>query len=207
MYICKIKKGLKYLIIISILILLFFYFKNSLNKAVIDYANTDVKNIITAIINDSVLRITNDHDIKYNDLIYSEYDPSGQLSSLSINSSLLNIIKSETVLSVLNNITDLQFQSFGIPIGNIIGTSLSSGRGFKIGITIVPLGTVGSEIRNEFVSAGINQTLHRIMIDYTVSVKVLAPFSKASADIMTSICIAETVIIGNVPNTYFNYKG
>ena len=184
---------------------MFFYFRRSLDNAVLDYANTDVKNLITSIINDSVLKIINDHSVEYSDIVRSVYDPSGNLNSLSVNTSYINIIKSETVLAVLKGLSELKSQKYGIPLGNILGSRLSSGRGFTIGVSIVPFGTVASDVRNEFVSSGINQTLHRIVFDISASVSVLAPFSKASADVNTSVCIAETVILGNIPNSYFSY--
>ncbi|HBR30977.1 MAG TPA: sporulation protein YunB, partial [Clostridiales bacterium] len=63
-----------------------------------------------------------------------------------------------------------------------------------------PLGTVASEIRSDFKSAGINQSLHRIMLEFKICVSLLSPFASSSSEFVSSLCIAETVIVGEVPN-------
>ena len=66
-------------------------------------------------------------------------------------------------------------------------------------------GSVDSKIDSEFTSVGINQTLHRIYLNLTCSIGILTPFKTVSKEVSSRVLLTETVIVGNVPSTYYNY--
>ena len=72
---------------------------------------------------------------------------------------------------------------------------------------IIPVGTVNTDYKTEFVSSGINQTRHRIYIEIKSEMSVVAPFTKESVQVVTNVNVAETVLIGNVPETFYNLEG
>ena len=68
-------------------------------------------------------------------------------------------------------------------------------------------GTVETDLRTEFVEAGINQTLHRIYLEVRCNVNILTPYDTISETITNQVLLTEGVIIGNIPDTYYNLKG
>ena len=68
-------------------------------------------------------------------------------------------------------------------------------------------GTVETDLRTEFVEAGINQTLHRIYLEVRCNVNILTPYDTISETITNQVLLTEGVIIGNIPDTYYNLGG
>lgn len=68
-------------------------------------------------------------------------------------------------------------------------------------------GTVETDLRSEFKEAGINQTLHRIYLEVKCNVNILTPYSTIKETIVNQVLLVEGVIVGNIPNTYYNIEG
>jgi len=84
---------------------------------------------------------------------------------------------------------------------------LLSGRGPGVKIRISSIGNIDTNLNSEFTSQGINQTLHRIYVDISCNVKVLTPFKDIERKITNKVLLAENVIVGNIPDTYYNLEG
>ncbi len=82
-----------------------------------------------------------------------------------------------------------------------------SGRGPGVKIRISSIGNIETDLESEFTSQGINQTLHRIYVDVSCNVKVLTPFKDIERNITNRVLLAENVIVGNIPDTYYNLEG
>ena len=82
-----------------------------------------------------------------------------------------------------------------------------SGRGPGVKIRISSIGNIETDLESEFTSEGINQTLHRIYVDVSCNVKVLTPFKDIERNITNRVLLAENVIVGNIPDTYYNLEG
>ena len=79
--------------------------------------------------------------------------------------------------------------------------------GYNIPIKVSTIGNVETELKSEFVEKGINQTLHRVYLQVDTEVNILTPYNTISEEIKNQILIAENVIIGNIPQTYYNING
>ncbi|MBR2477020.1 MAG: sporulation protein YunB [Clostridia bacterium] len=152
----------------------------------------------TEIINTSVLRSIEDKDI-YNDLVNITYDESGNITSLTTNSTEINKLKSTVALDILNGIEQFGIDGFAVPLGNLTDLVLLSGVGPRIPFRVIPYGSVKVDFRSEFTDAGINQTLHRIYIDVNMNLHAVSVVSQIKTNVSTSILAAETVIVGDVP--------
>lgn len=91
--------------------------------------------------------------------------------------------------------------------GSFTGIKLLSGRGPGIKIRISTVGNVETDLRSEFKAQGINQTLHRIYLQVKCEVSILTPFKDITRDISNQVLLMENVIIGTVPDTYYNIEG
>lgn len=82
-----------------------------------------------------------------------------------------------------------------------------AGRGPGVKISISPIGDVETDLKSEFTSQGINQTLHRIYLNVKCKVNILTPFQDLEKEITNQVLLAENVIVGRIPNTYYNLEG
>lgn len=94
-----------------------------------------------------------------------------------------------------------------MPFGSFTGFKLLAGRGSGIKIRISTIGEVETDLRSEFTSQGINQTLHRVYLQVKCNINILTPFDNISREITNQVLLMENVIVGNIPNTYYNLEG
>ena len=113
---------------------------------------------------------------------------------------------SADILSVVAERADSGELNVGIPIGNLIGLSLTVGKGPRIPVDIIMLTSSHAELRNELTQSGINQTKHQIILEVIVDIDVLVPWETLHTQVRTQALVAETVIVGQVPETYLNME-
>ena len=99
---------------------------------------------------------------------------------------------------------DLDINEIGLPLGSLILPELFSGTGPKLPIKVLSISSSDADFRNDFSAAGINQTSHRIMMDVTITMTVLTPVGTESVTVTSGVVVAETVIVGHVPDSYVN---
>ena len=92
-------------------------------------------------------------------------------------------------------------------MGTLTGSKFLSGRGPKVNFKITSIGNIETKLNSEFSSAGINQTLHRIYLQIKCKVEILTPFNCVDEEITNQVLLAEAVIVGNIPNTFYNLEG
>ena len=115
----------------------------------------------------------------------------------------LQIDVGENVLKKVGSITGTELE---IPVGSLTGVALLAGRGPNISVRVLAVGSPTTEFENFFTDAGINQTKHQILLNVQVEVQILMPGYTTSTVVKTSLSVAETIIVGSVPDsyTYFN---
>jgi len=167
-----------------------------------DMARTRVTNEASNLINQSIEDQIRTGGVDYDSLITLEKDAGGGITALKTNMALMNQLKSE-ILSLLNKrIMELSVSQVGIPVGNLILPELFSGRGFYIPVRILAIRSSDASFQNRFSQAGINQTLHQIVMNVEILITVLTPAGSQSVTCSSQVVVAETVIVGSVPNSY-----
>ena len=160
----------------------------------------------TYLISSAVCRRMSDERIRYNDMIAFEKNEEGQITALSADMTKMNDLKSRLDLDVLENLSKDSRTEFSLPLGSLTNSVFLMGKGPSFRFHFVPTGDIATDFRSDFSSGGINQTCHRIYLDVTVGITVLMPFHCCSEEVTTSVCIAETVIVGAVPDAFTNVQ-
>ena len=111
-------------------------------------------------------------------------------------------LRSEAVNVLMRELYAGDAASISVPLGNLTGSSIMAGRGIPINIKLVPIGDAEANIRTEFIESGINQTLHRIVMKIRITVNVLVSDKPIRLDLASDVNLAETVIVGKVPDAY-----
>ena len=178
------------------------FIESKLSPLVEQMAVAKAQNIALNAINQAVYQEIENENITYSDLIEFEKDTQGNITALKTNIVKINALKTRITDRVLDNISKIDVAELRIPLGNIINGDFFSGRGPRIPINIVPLGSASATYKNVFISAGINQTRHQIVLVSQVSVSILLPADSISTTIESEVTIAETIIVGKVPESY-----
>jgi sporulation protein YunB len=202
----KIKKYIFIFIIIFILSILigsFIYIDNKLRPTITVIAETKAEELANKSINKAVASII-DNNIKYEDLISVKSGENGKIAMMQANSVIMNDIASKIALEIQSEMKKIKTTSTYIPIGTAIGSPLLAKYGPKIKVSIEPIGTVYVDFGTDFESSGINQTRHRIYLKAKTQVKVVVPLTTSTKEVKTQIPICETIIVGDVPQSYVN---
>lgn len=165
-------------------------------------AVTRVSNAVNRIISEAVDEAIQSGDIRYNQLISFEKDNDGRITAVHSNMAVCNKLQTEILDLILTRVGQVSARELSIPIGSLTGSALLAGRGPRISVRMESVGTSSAWFENEFLSAGINQTNHRIILHIDVSVAILLPGFTTATKVTNAVTVAETIIVGSVPDTY-----
>ena len=160
------------------------------------------KNYAVEAINDAVYEQVSGLGVQYDDLVRINVNEAGDVTSLQTDIVSMNRLQSSITKRVVREASALRQESIRVPLGTMVGGPFFSGRGPDVEILLVPANFVETSITNVFDSAGINQTRHQIMLSVKMNMSAIIPGYSVSTDVSTNICLAETVIVGLVPEAY-----
>lgn len=163
------------------------------------------KSIATQISNEQATLVMKNY--KYDDLSTAIRDEQGQIKMIKMNIIAVNEITSDVAIKIQEELNNYQKGEFYIKLGTFTGTKILSGRGPNVPIKMATVGNVETDLVSEFSEAGINQTLHKIYLNVNCKVTILTPYDTIEENIVNQVLLAEAVIIGEVPDTYYNLNG
>ena len=170
-------------------------------------AEMQAKTMATKMINTAVQLALEENDIRYETLAVVTRNDGGEVTSIQTNMAQINAISNKITAKVIEQTEMMLHQKVSIPLGTLLGSRLFSGRGPDITFHVVPTGSVEFNIRNEFCSAGINQTLHQILLENSIGIMGVLPGYRIKTNITNQICLAETIIVGAVPEYFTQIDG
>lgn len=177
------------------------------NSTIVGLAETQVKNATSDLINDSIDRQIEDGNVQYDRIVYFEKDLDGRITALKTNMSEVNRLKTN-ILNIINDeILRMDTSDIGIPLGSLFFPELFSGRGPAFPVSILSIRNSDASFSSDFVEAGINQTLHQLNMQISIDVAVLVLGKISYFTIASQVVVAETIIVGQVPETLFQTGG
>lgn len=165
-------------------------------------ATTRVTNTVTRIVSAVVDETIYESDVDYDSLISLEKDHDGHIVAVKSDMAAFNRLQSAILAGVLERMADVDTRELSIPVGTLTGSPLLAGRGPSLRVRMQSVGAPSARFENEFTDAGINQTRHRIMLAVDVSVGILLPGFSTGTRVSNEFSVAETVIVGSVPESY-----
>ena len=165
-----------------------------------ELAISQTSNHITSAVDHAV----SEQAITYTDLVSLERSENGDIVAIISNMAHANALRAQLLETALEELKGLESMEFSIPLGTIYDWDLLSARGPDIGVRVLYTGTASAEFENSFSAAGINQTCHRIIFRIKADISVLLPGRQEKATVDTKVCVAETIIVGKVPETYLH---
>lgn len=197
------------LILILILVLCFalLWFRMRYRDAIRQLAQTQVINTTSDLINDAIDEQIENGTIHYDRIVYFEKDLNGRITALKTNMSEVNRLKTDILNLINDEILALDTTELGIPLGSLILPELFSGKGPGIPVQILSIRNSDASFSSYFSEAGINQTLQKLTMDVQVDVAVLVLGTAESFSVSSQVVVAETIIVGQVPDTFLQAGG
>lgn len=180
----------------------FIFTDMSLRPVVEEMVAYQAKVFATKMINAAMIEQLENEGSGYERFVRIMRDDSGGIEALEADMLQINRLKSNLGGNIARKLEERGSQTISVPIGTILGSQFTSGRGPLVDIRMIPGGYVQTEIHDKFTAAGINQTLHQIMLGVTVQMTAVFPGYNVRTETQTNFCIAETVIVGNIPQGY-----
>ena len=184
-----------------------FLIDSALRPTLTALAQARVENAVTRIVNDAVDGTLTSEAISYSDLVTLEKDAAGQVSVLAADTAQLNALRAEILGKVLAQVEQLDSQELGVPLGSLTGFATASDLGPVLPVRVLTAAVPTADFENVFTSAGINQTLHRIMLNVRVECTLLIPGGTVDTAVEAQVCAAETLLVGKVPDAYLELPG
>lgn len=191
-----------FLLVAGVSVGVFSFFNMKTSPMLREVAQSELESIAFDIVGRTVEEELMRDGAEYDDLVHIERNDKGDVSSITTDIKRLNLLK----LRVVNRLSEEMFERtedvIKIPLGNLTGIDFLTGVGPDIKFRTLWVSSVNGEYRNTFEAAGINQTCHRIMLDFAINVGMMFAGREIGTDVGLSVCVAETVIVGAVPDFF-----
>lgn len=130
----------------------------------------------------------------------------GNIKMINANIFTINEITSDIAINIQKSLDNHEDTSIKLSLGSFTGSKLLSSIGPNIKVGLSSVGKVNTDLRSEFVSQGINQTIHRVYLQIDCKVNILTPYDEINTDVSNQVLLVENVIMGDIPENYFNIE-
>lgn len=204
----RLRMGVRlFMVFLAAIALLFLMFRSRYRDIIQELAETQVKNTTSDLTNDAIAKQIAEGVIQYDRIVYFEKDLDGRITALKTNMSEINRLKTD-ILNIINDeILALDTSGIGIPLGSLFLPEFLSGKGPAIPVHILSIRNSDATFASNFSQAGINQTLHQLTMVVSVDVAILVLGQTSSFTVNSEVVVAQTVIVGDVPNMFLNTGG
>ena len=199
--------GFRLILFLLIICVAYGFFRYKYGHVIRGLAETQVRNTTSDLINDSIDQQIENNNIQYDRIVYFEKDLDGRITALKTNMSEVNRLKTDILNLINDEILAIDTADLGIPIGSLILPEILSGKGPEIPVKILSIRNSDASFTSSFTEAGINQTLQQINMLVSVDVAVLVLGRTNYFTVTSQVVVAETIIVGQVPETYLNTGG
>jgi len=182
--------------------ILFFLLDLHIRPVVKENAKYIVKNEVTIMINECVSDYISGNNIAYSDLTNVSLNDKKEVTSVETNTIAINKLKTDITNAIANELKDSRGEKIRVSLGNLLDSYILDYIGIEFQVKLTDYGFIETDILTSFKSTGINQTLHKINLKIKVDVNVNVGKLYQTETVETEILLAETVLIGNVPELY-----
>lgn len=201
----KIKNTMPVVLIFLVAIITCFSIWNFVNPIFETLCKDKAKSEATIITNEETTKIIEKYN--YDTFFTIQKDEKGSIQIINANVLKINQVTSDIAVAIQKALDSNEKNRVYIYSGAITGIRFLSGAGPRIPLKIASVGNIDTDLKSEFISQGVNQTLHRVYLEIKANVSILSSFKTIESSIQNQVLIAEHVIIGEIPSNYYNFNG
>jgi sporulation protein YunB len=166
-------------------------------------ATIEARNRINKIILDTINQTVVEREIVSSDFYSKTEDADGMITSLAINTVLINALCAELADNISNEFMTPESHPIAIPMGTLTGIELLANLGPNYNVRVLPHGTADVYYQSRFESAGINQINFQVWMDISVNMRIINPLLPGEIIVERRVPIVNTVFSGKVPENFF----
>jgi sporulation protein YunB len=198
----KKRKGVRWVVLVLLLLMIaFLLIEQNLSQTLLDMAYATAHSIALETVNRAAQQVVGE-GISYDDLMEVQMDTDGRVSMLRANTMRMNQIATQTAILAQEELNSIENQMVNVPLDAALRIRFLGGFGPRIAVQIVPIGAVSTQFETEFETAGINQTRHKLFLTLETSVSLIVPADSRKVRVTSSVPIAESIIVGQVPDSF-----
>ena len=182
------------------------FIEERIGESVANLAQVQAEHQVRLLVEEEITELLNEYNIKYGSFITIERDDAGKINALVSNTAQLNSFRSQLTQRLWRELNENRACAINIPLGNLLQSELTWGRGPTFSIKITAISKVSATFQSEFIESGVNQTLHKIDLQIVVPIALMLPDKPVELLADIQLPVAETVIVGQIPHTYFQYS-
>jgi sporulation protein YunB len=164
---------------------------------------TALKNSLSNVLDGTVNSMVDELGVRYEDMVDIVKNKDGTIAAITLNSTYINAYKTEISDGCSDRLGNFTETTVPIPLGSLIGGSFFNGKGFCINVDATIYGFAVTDVVSEFESAGINQTRHIIYLNVQASAHAYMGLCQLNETVDETIILVETIIVGQVPQSYY----
>lgn len=182
-----------------------FLWEKELSPVAADLAANEARRAAAEAVNETVEDVLEEYGVEDGSFVEVQKSGEGEVQTVSANMTEMNLIRSEIAGAIEQKISGGQV-SIGVPVGTLTGNAFLHGKGPEIPVTVTLAGNAEVDFESTFESAGINQTIHKVVLKIHIGVYTFLEQDRIE-EIDTTIPVAETVIVGEVPQLTPYFSG
>ena len=195
--------GLACIVLVSLLIAIEVFLRGTFYR-IAEYKSVQVA---TDVIQEVLKEQTSEQNIRYQDFVIIHTDNEGHITLMQADTVKVNNFAATTTLAVEKALEELKWQKFSIPLGQLFNSPLFAHFGPRITYRFMPVGVVRVDVLDKFEAAGINQTRHSIYLTFDTELRIVIPAKSGETQVSAKVPVVESIIVGDVPNTFVNVNG
>lgn len=192
------------LLLLLLLLALFLLIDRNFRPLVFSLAEARSAAMASQVLSGALAEATQD-GVTYEDLMNVKMDQSGQVALLSANTMAMNRLATRAGDAALRRLNNMSSERVTVPLGAVLGTTLFSGSGPGVPVSIVPIGSIFTDFATEFEACGINQTRHKVYLQVTANIRIVIPTGAKTTQVSANMLVAESIIVGRVPESFVGY--
>ena len=192
------------LLLLLLLLALFLLIDRNFRPLVFSLAEARSAAMASQVLSGALAEATQD-GVSYEDLMNVKMDQNGQVALLSANTMAMNRLATRAGDAALRRLNNMSSERVTVPLGAVLGTTLFSGSGPGVPVSIVPIGSIFTDFATEFEACGINQTRHKVYLQVTANIRIVIPTGAKTTQVSANMLVAESIIVGRVPEGFVGY--
>ena len=192
------------LLLLLLLLALFLLIDRNFRPLVFSLAEARSAAMASQVLSGALAEASED-GVTYEDLMNVKMDQSGQVALLSANTMAMNRLATRAGDAALRRLNNMSSERVTVPLGAVLGTTLFSGSGPGVPVSIVPIGSIFTDFATEFEACGINQTRHKVYLQVTANIRIVIPTGAKTTQVSANMLVAESIIVGRVPEGFVGY--
>ena len=192
------------LLLLLLLLALFLLIDRNFRPLVFSLAEARSAAMASQVLSGALAEASED-GVTYEDLMNVKMDQNGQVALLSANTMAMNRLATRAGDAALRRLNNMSSERVTVPLGAVLGTTLFSGSGPGVPVSIVPIGSIFTDFATEFEACGINQTRHKVYLQVTANIRIVIPTGAKTTQVSANMLVAESIIVGRVPEGFVGY--